>query len=277
MSVEALPSSESIKPVETKVETPQTKERLSFWTFINSSFALWLLSTVVVGLSVYGYQSWQTGREAERKYEERVSQLTFEAAGRLSHYLTWSYSEQRQKGKEGKFKPSVTPAKLKMALESLAGRPSATDSDPNGYHVKELLHEFHETNLISIFTELKFLNEQEMKKYGKWYVWVSDDLQTLYESSTPIEAHVRIIDPNVRKSNLGDIFENPKDPYYNKAVLAFRKVHYDRAIDALIDPDVIIGSDNPPSYDKFKSNFETHFLLRDIRGSNFAYVDCFDC
>ena len=116
---------------EQPVGAPTTKERLTFWTFINSSFALWALSTVAVGLGVYTFQSRQGAREADRKYQERVSHLTFEAAGRLSHFLTWSYTHlMKESGEHGKFKDDVSVDTLKTALETWLRIPTAMPIRP---------------------------------------------------------------------------------------------------------------------------------------------------
>ena len=73
----------------------------------------------------------------------------------------------------------------------------------------EMLNEFRKYNLLSVYGELKFLNDQEMQKNGPWKAWVPDnDLKTLYINEKPIMPHITYADANARKLNLDEILSD---------------------------------------------------------------------
>jgi hypothetical protein len=52
---------------------PKTKESAKIWTFINSSFFLWFLSSVLIGIISFSYAKWDKQRELEREQRERAA------------------------------------------------------------------------------------------------------------------------------------------------------------------------------------------------------------
>ena len=65
----------------------QTKGGPSLWKVINSSFVLWMLSSVVLSLAVWGYSTYDARRQAERAALQRLGSLREEIAYRLDSDL----------------------------------------------------------------------------------------------------------------------------------------------------------------------------------------------
>ena len=58
-----------------------TKKKI--WKFLNSPFALWLLSSIVVGLLTWGYSQWQASEIELAKRRETINRLDIEIVSRL--------------------------------------------------------------------------------------------------------------------------------------------------------------------------------------------------
>jgi hypothetical protein len=58
--------------------------------FLNSSFGLWFLSSVLLSAAVFVYQTWQDNKHQQEITTERVERLNLEIAGRLSQFGTWA-------------------------------------------------------------------------------------------------------------------------------------------------------------------------------------------
>src|SRR5713226_855632 len=55
------------------------------WSFLNTSFALWFLSTIVVGLATWAYSSHQDMLRSAARDRETLQKLDTETAGRLQY------------------------------------------------------------------------------------------------------------------------------------------------------------------------------------------------
>jgi hypothetical protein len=60
----------------------------AIWSFANSSFGLWFLSSVLLSAAVYSYQTWQDAKHQRELTTQRVERLNLEIAGRLSQFGT---------------------------------------------------------------------------------------------------------------------------------------------------------------------------------------------
>lgn len=71
-----------------------------FWAFLNTSFGIWLLSTVAVGLITWGYTQWEENHTKSIENRQLIRKIDLEIAARLSYFepkLTsakniWDYS-----------------------------------------------------------------------------------------------------------------------------------------------------------------------------------------
>lgn len=72
------------------------------WTFVNSAFSLWFLSSVVVGIFSFSYAKWDKRRELEREQRERAAfveqeniqrarKLDAEISSRLTYFFYSQY------------------------------------------------------------------------------------------------------------------------------------------------------------------------------------------
>jgi hypothetical protein len=62
------------------------EKKSKIWTFANSSFFLWFLSAVVVGLGSYYYNQHQQDLVTESQRSRRINQLDFEIENRISDF-----------------------------------------------------------------------------------------------------------------------------------------------------------------------------------------------
>ena len=65
-----------------KKEKPSAKTKL--WTFLNSTFGLWLLSTVAVGFITWSYTEWTKNKTEKSGKAELIRKLDSEITGRIS-------------------------------------------------------------------------------------------------------------------------------------------------------------------------------------------------
>ena len=69
--------------------TRKTRVRELLWTFLNSSFGLWLLATCAVGGGAWVYQQWRDSVSANNNAVQRKDKLRLEIAGRTSQFAAW--------------------------------------------------------------------------------------------------------------------------------------------------------------------------------------------
>lgn len=81
-----------------KTEQNNNKAGGGIWTFLNSAFFLWFLSSVVIGIISFSYAKWDKQRELEREQRERsalveqentqrVRKLDAEVSSRLTYFF----------------------------------------------------------------------------------------------------------------------------------------------------------------------------------------------
>ena len=67
-------------------EDKATTFRAKCWRFVNTSFGIWLLSTVVVGLVSWGYANWSEAKQNDAKSKESIRKLDLELFARISNF-----------------------------------------------------------------------------------------------------------------------------------------------------------------------------------------------
>lgn len=63
--------------------TPKEKGKNKFWTFLNSSVGIWLLSSVTVGLITWGYSQWTENRKSDNENLLGISKIDIEMTNRI--------------------------------------------------------------------------------------------------------------------------------------------------------------------------------------------------
>ena len=79
---------EEIFREEVRRELATAPQRLQprFWPLLNSPFALWALSTLVVGIVSFGFARWEGERDEAKKTKELVRKLDLEIDSRLNSF-----------------------------------------------------------------------------------------------------------------------------------------------------------------------------------------------
>lgn len=67
------------------------------WRVLNSSFGLWFLSTIVLGIVVTGYTKWQEKLWAAKRDQQTIMQIDIEVALRLNHFRSTINNSVSQK------------------------------------------------------------------------------------------------------------------------------------------------------------------------------------
>ena len=121
--------------------------------FVNTSFGIWLLSTVVDGLFTWGYSGWSSTRESERQTIKRIEMLDTEISGRLRYM-------------DEMFKSDVSPILyLAFTMGGSMGGTSGSGSDNNssagsgGTQMQQpgVFPDFRNRTITSLIWELKGL------------------------------------------------------------------------------------------------------------------------
>jgi hypothetical protein len=93
------------------------KERASFrkisWNFFNSPFGLWLLSTVLVGLTVYFYNDSKLRNEISANNSATIQKLETETSNRLQQFKA-EYQEKEKIFEQGKLSEYHNGIKMKL-------------------------------------------------------------------------------------------------------------------------------------------------------------------
>jgi hypothetical protein len=114
--------------------TPTSGKREGFWAILNSSFTLWLLSTLLVGLGGWSFQQYQEHRRKENERETRRRKIATEIEDRISQ-------------------SDMEPLPINSVLNRLDG---------NGAYATD--KEFQHRPLTSLLLELKSLCNSEQSK-----------------------------------------------------------------------------------------------------------------
>jgi hypothetical protein len=226
--------------------------------FLNSAFCIWFLTSVIAGAGVWSFQQLRDAQLKEEAAARKFEQLEFELEARTSQYITWFVKNYMKKvDKEVGFADGVTPEKLIASLRVFADLPRRNLS---GYpNIIELYPEFKDRSLLTIFVELKSINERRRKP------------ELLYPRPVP---EVRVGDLSIQ----GVVPSPPSwngdyEKLYKLPLEVRRRAIYVRAIEFLVSMEL---PDNI-SYESFKKLFTEVFLTGDISGSDFPYLDCFAC
>jgi hypothetical protein len=212
--------------------------RQVLWILLNSAFGIWLLTTIVGGLGVWGYQQWRDSHQEEQGGRLMVQKLDLEISARLAQYLGWfqQHAENRKK-----FKEYVTPAFLEATLQRLAGRP-VYDGDRDKPAIFEVFPEFKDRNLVGLYAERASLNKR-------------------------MNAQLEERRQNPSRDNFSESKELVE---YGRSLRG-----YERAMTGLLAPRLRWNEADKPDYDSFRRNFSDAFLNN--ISYDFPYTDCFDC
>jgi hypothetical protein len=131
------------------------------WTFLNSSFGLWLLSAIIVTWAGSIYAHWQAGRADREKAlqaqnvenarnKELVERLDLEIAYRFSEFqinLVYLVNDWGGKGTHYPFRPGKGEKDVKRAIDSLL-QPPQKEYQP-------LYPEFSNLSTLALIAELR--------------------------------------------------------------------------------------------------------------------------
>jgi hypothetical protein len=94
-------------PAHTPRSSRDRKRYAAFWKFLNSSFGLWVLSSVVLSGSIFLYKSYSLRLENLRATEDRISKLNTEVSYRLSLLNVAAENYPYYPGKSKEFLKSI--------------------------------------------------------------------------------------------------------------------------------------------------------------------------
>jgi hypothetical protein len=69
-------------------ELDPPKEKNKKWEFLNSTFGIWLFSSIVLGLITWGYTTWTDSRKAKEQKKEAINQIDVEITYRILDFET---------------------------------------------------------------------------------------------------------------------------------------------------------------------------------------------
>lgn len=126
----------------------QRVKKSELWEFVNSSFGIWLLSTIVVGAATLGYTKWQEKKEHEQAFSQALGMSKTEIGYRIAYF---SHLVETKVG------PSLS---YQDALAILEGAP---DRAPEGYSPGYFpqFRPFQLTFLYDQLSELVGYNDQK--------------------------------------------------------------------------------------------------------------------
>jgi hypothetical protein len=238
----------------------------AIWNFANSSFGIWLLSSVLLSGAVYLYQTWQDDKHRREITTQRVEQLSLEIAGRLSQFGTWARANLLREDSKGhyQFSSSVDKTAIEKAIGDLAAAPKLGDSGSKLY-LHEVFTEFQKRNLISLYVELNLIVRNAIEEACNCRIRESQENLGASGSegnpATSVSALIR------KQSHLND------DDLYQ---LYIRTIQYKQAEVALLAPDYLIQYQETPDHDTFIRSFEGIFLTDDARRSGLPSTDCLE-
>lgn len=171
-------------------KTNQKKIKGKTWTFVNSAFFLWFLSSVVVGIISFSYAKWDKQREIEREHREQTAllerenihmakKLDAEISSRLNYFVISQFITLVESPRDENIKSIATiitssevfenPKWKRLSEESpVYGRLSEDGimslDDPNAIDYKVNVYpEYANRNLRSLLLELEDVVPPEQK------------------------------------------------------------------------------------------------------------------
>jgi hypothetical protein len=252
-------------------QTLRDQTRLSgllpaIWNFFNSSFGIWLLSSVLLSGAVYLYQTWQDNKHQREITIQRVEQLNLEIAGRLSQFGTWARANLLQVDSKGhyQFSAGVDKAAIEKAIDGLAAAPKSPEPG-NKLYLHEVFTEYQKRNLISLYVELNLIVRKAIEEacnctihesLGKW-----DTMSSEAKPTTSVSALIS------KQSHLDE--DDLRQLY-------IRTVQYREAEVALLSADYLFQYRDTPDHDIFVRSFEGIFLTQDTKRSGLPSTDCLE-
>ena len=133
---------------EERTDKEAAKERQSggVWNFVNSSFGLWLLSTVALGLLTTGYTFLAKSIEESGAKAERVRKMNLEVESRLSQFLV---SVRGMVNDDLSLKEGKTVEDLQKNWNNLKKPPALTEGA-----VTAVYPEYESRGIVSLIVEL---------------------------------------------------------------------------------------------------------------------------
>jgi hypothetical protein len=262
----------NLRPDDGQASPAQTRHprRLSaIWNFLNSSFGLWFLSSVLLSAAVYFYQTWQDDKHQREITIQRVEQLNLEIAGRLSQFGTWARANLLQVDNKGQYQFSAgvnkaNKAIIEKAIDDLAAAPKSPEPG-NNLHLHEVFTEFQGRNLISLYVELNLIVQKALEEACNCSIIKNrENLGTTdaeVKPVTPVSTLIR------KRSYLND------DDLHQ---LYIRIIQYKEAEVALLSPDYLFQYGQTPDHDVFIRSFEGIFLTDDAKRSGLPSTDCLE-
>jgi hypothetical protein len=80
------------------IEERHVKSRVKLWRFVNTSFGIWLLSTVAIGLISWSYTNWTEAKEKQRTTQELIGKLDLEIVARARNFESLLESVSNMQG-----------------------------------------------------------------------------------------------------------------------------------------------------------------------------------
>jgi hypothetical protein len=238
----------------------------AIWNFANSSFGIWLLSSILLSGAVYLYQTWQDNKHQREITIQRVDQLNLEIAGRLSQFGTWARANLLQVDNKGhyQFSANVDRAAIEKAIDDLAAAPKSPEPG-NKLYLHEVFTEFQKRNLISLYVELNLIVRKAIEEACNCIIHESlekwDAISSEARPTTPVSVLI-----GMQSHFNGDDLRQ----------LYIRTVQYKEAEVALLSPDYLFQYEQTPNHDTFIRSFEGIFLTEDTNRSGLPSTDCLE-
>jgi hypothetical protein len=140
----------------------------NLWWFFNTTIgvaiAVWLLTSVVLGIIVWQYQQWQQAIQARIERTQKIERLNLELAARMSQFGTWARSNLLT---NNQFQPGITDARVEAAIREMSKAPDDIRSEmskaPAGdvIPIDEMFPENSKRNMLSLYGELAQLTQDQ--------------------------------------------------------------------------------------------------------------------
>ena len=142
------------RELEAQKPTPSRKKKA--WQFINSSFGLWLLSTVIVGLFGWAYTTCQTQEREQAQRKEQQRRLNLEIKNRVTDTLSYLQDMERRVNEgKAKFPPEWLFARTVRRLDGF---------DESESQLQSIYPDNKERDLKSLIFELETLLASSKKE-----------------------------------------------------------------------------------------------------------------
>ena len=134
----------------------QNDKKNKLWKFVNTSFGIWLLSSVIVGLATFGYTKLTESITDSNNRKKQIAKLDQEIEGRF--YQLISKQERRKDSINITFDLPTSPEEESMKEVWFEFKAS-----PEGYYqgLYAIYPEFSERNITSLIIELSSLLEDK--------------------------------------------------------------------------------------------------------------------